>query len=490
MSRSVSTDLPDIEAGTYSLLMKINAKRWGDWPRPEDTVRKYCRSNQEKLLQVGLAYDLAHARGQTWETDQERVDREARLAKRKAMEKQKQREELREYRYKQWLIQKKQNERNKKRKQKEDEYRRKREGRKGTGFAAEPVGTSNGNANITNVNDDPITNAAAPNTALFRSNTNVTQQLPLRTTSIPAVNGQTQQPTFSEPVELGLSTRNLDLPPSQQTTGTTENAPKAPQSNSFEPASLVGLSEAGLERPPENARQISASEAPEAQPADGYSDSRTEATTQADLVRNQQAMFRPASLASIPEPLPVPPVSEQQEIFSPTDDRATEAPWLREDKSRNPNQAPNSTQPFNSQAPENAPAAPFPEDYQQVTGSNEATYGDRLLPNATNANDYNQSDNDSVMSFDSTIDTDLDLAELPKEEPAPVAPPPMDDEEDEENAEYANDPWNAVCVVGLRVFSKDPGAEIKVVTPKSGDEWDVKLDLDDPSKGPSELIRP
>ena len=487
MSRSVSTDLPELEAGTYSLLMKITAKRWGDLPRPEDTVRKYCRSNQEKLLQVGLAYDLAHARGQTWETDQEKVDREARQAKRKAMEKQRQREELREYRYKQWLVQKKQNERNKKRKQKEDEYRRKRESRKATGFTAQPGGTSDGNANAAIVNGISNANAAVEDTSLPRSDASITRELPLRTASNNAVNSQTPLPTFSESAEPGYSTRNPDMPSVQQATETAENASRAPQSDEFEPTSLVGLSEAGLERPPENRGRINAFEAPGPQSANESVDPRT---SQADPVKEQQAMFRPASLASIPAPIPVPPVSDQQEVFSPTYYRATEAPSLDENRSRDSYQAPTSTQPFDPQAPVEAPTTPIINEDQQAAESAEAADGDRLLPNATNANQYTQSDNESVMSFDSTIDTDLDLVEMPKEEPAPVAPPLVDDEEDEENAEYANDPWNAVCVVGLRVFSKDPGAEVKVVTPKTGDEWDVKLDLDDPSKGPSELIRP
>ena len=490
MSRSVSTDLPELEAGTYSLLMKITAKRWGDLPRPEDTVRKYCRSNQEKLLQVGLAYDLAHARGQTWETDQEKVDREAREAKRKVMEKQRQREELREYRYKQWLIQKKQNERNKKRKQKEDEYRRKRESRKASGFGLQPTENSNRNTSVTDTNGAPMPDSTGPDASLVRGDTSVAQQLPYRTTSSPAANGQTPQPALSEPVEPGYSTRNPDMPSAQQATDPAGLAPEAPQPESVESKSLVGLSEAGLERPPQNAHQSSATEAPGPQYGDRNPYPQVEPTAQADPVKEQQAMFRPASLASIPGPVPVPSAPEQQ-VFSPINYKATEPQGFNEHQSRDNYQGPNPGQPFDSQVPEGPPSVSFVDDLQQAPRSSVAAYGDTLLPNATNANDYNASDNDSVMSFDSTIDTDLDLVEMPKEEPAPVLPPPpVNDEDDEENAEYANDPWNAVCVVGLRVFSKDPGAEVKVVTPKTGDEWDIKLDLDDPSKGPSELIRP
>jgi hypothetical protein len=38
-------------------------------------------------------------------------------------------------------------------------------------------------------------------------------------------------------------------------------------------------------------------------------------------------------------------------------------------------------------------------------------------------------------------------------------------------------PWNAVCVLGLRVYSKDPEVSIKLVKPKDAEEGAV-LDAD------------
>ena len=492
MRRSVSTDLPDLEAGTYSVLMKITAKRFGDMPKPEDTVRKYCRSNQEKLLQVGLAYDLAHARGQTWETEEERREKLVREARRKAMEKQKQREELREYRYKQWLVQKKQNERNKKRKQKEDEYRRKRESRKGTSIALQPGGSSSANATTSNENGVQAPNRTASNAIAPINNVYATQELPLRINGDPAERNmearkQASQPTYCVPAEPNYSTRNSDIPYAQKATARDEYAAQAPPSNPSEPTNLADRSGVGLERPPSDESNPSTLVAADLVAANSPSTSQNEPTTQADSsLAEQQAMFRPTYSTTFPEPTSRPSIPELQESFSPMEGRAEDEQWVEENNSRDAYPTPESTQVYGSQAQEGAPARASSYDAQQVPESNVADYGGELLPNIGNANEYCQSDTYSVMSFDSTIDSDLDFDELRKTEPPP--PPPMEDDEDDENAEYANDPWNAVCVVGLRVFSKDPGVEIKVLTPKTGDEWDVRLDLDDPSKGPSELI--
>ena len=488
MNRSVSTDLPDLEAGTYSVLMKITAKRYNDLPRPEDTVRDFCRSNQEKLLRVGLAYDLAHARGQTWETEEERKEKAAREAKRKAMEKQKQREELREYKYKQWLIQKKQSDRNKKRKQKEDEYRRKRESRKATGIVKQPGDIASTNANTANQTGvEPIDTIAA-NAPDPENDVYADKGLPLRTNSVSfeqnvKTGNQIPQSTYPEPTEPNYSTRNLDMPSAQIATDRAERASQLPITDSTEPANLADTAAAGLERPPQAADEPSTSTAADPEATSNLSLAETKSTFPADAIAEQQAIFRPASIPTLPQPIPGPPVSKQQEPFSPAGGRAEDEQWTEEDRSRDYYPTPESNQAYDSQAQDEAPYDP-----RQAPESNAATPGDELPPNTGNANQYDDWDDDSVLPFDSDIDSDLDFAELPKtEEPLPPRRNDDDDEYDE-NTKFANDPWNAVCVVGLRVFSKDPGVEIKVVTPKTSDEWDFRLDLDDPSKGPSELI--
>ncbi|KAL9043921.1 MAG: hypothetical protein Q9214_002907, partial [Letrouitia sp. 1 TL-2023] len=94
----------------------------------------------------------------------------------------------------------------------------------------------------------------------------------------------------------------------------------------------------------------------------------------------------------------------------------------------------------------------------------------------------------SDASFNSSIVTELDLPDDASGVEVAKAPPATE-EADEENASFEDDPWNAVCVVGLRVYSKDKGLSVEVVRPKhEEDEADTPLDLDDASKGANRLM--
>jgi hypothetical protein len=74
MKRSVSTEL-DLPAGSYTVLVKIKATRFPN-STPEETIRSTCVRRREKLLSIGLSYDLAHAKGQFREQEKERLKRE------------------------------------------------------------------------------------------------------------------------------------------------------------------------------------------------------------------------------------------------------------------------------------------------------------------------------------------------------------------------------------------------------------------------------
>jgi hypothetical protein len=84
MKRSVSTEL-ELEAGNYTVLLKITGKRYHEDPTVEEVIAKTCRFRREKLLSIGLSYDLAHAKGQFRELEAEKKDttQEERRKKRK-----------------------------------------------------------------------------------------------------------------------------------------------------------------------------------------------------------------------------------------------------------------------------------------------------------------------------------------------------------------------------------------------------------------------
>lgn len=64
MSRSVAVEIPDMVAGEYIVFVSVTATRKTNKPTVEEVVKRETknRSQNDKLGQVGLAYDLAHAK--------------------------------------------------------------------------------------------------------------------------------------------------------------------------------------------------------------------------------------------------------------------------------------------------------------------------------------------------------------------------------------------------------------------------------------------
>ncbi|RYP03722.1 hypothetical protein DL764_004946 [Monosporascus ibericus] len=89
-NRSVNVEL-ELEAGEYVVLLKVNAARDRDVLPIEEVVRNNARDRRDKLVAVGMSYDLAHSKGQVRETPEER--RARREAERRRKERA--REELR-----------------------------------------------------------------------------------------------------------------------------------------------------------------------------------------------------------------------------------------------------------------------------------------------------------------------------------------------------------------------------------------------------------
>ncbi|CAG8010644.1 unnamed protein product [Penicillium salamii] len=98
MGRSVNAEI-NLEPGHYHVLMKITAFRHPDVQSTEEIVRQVASTRREKLVQVGLSYDLAHAKGLVRETDQEKRDND--LLKR--VERKKLRDETKTMMQKEWI---------------------------------------------------------------------------------------------------------------------------------------------------------------------------------------------------------------------------------------------------------------------------------------------------------------------------------------------------------------------------------------------------
>ncbi|KAI1500300.1 hypothetical protein F5X99DRAFT_240931 [Biscogniauxia marginata] len=69
--RSVNVEL-ELEAGDYVVLLKVNATRDLDILPIEEVIRNNARERRDKLVAVGMSYDLAHSKGKVTETPEEK----------------------------------------------------------------------------------------------------------------------------------------------------------------------------------------------------------------------------------------------------------------------------------------------------------------------------------------------------------------------------------------------------------------------------------
>ena len=377
MSRSVSTDL-ELDPGTYSVLMRITARRYQDDDTPEDIIRKNVKLRQNKLIQTGLAYDLAHAKGEIRESETEKQERQERELKTKAAEKKKQYALRREEKLKDWQRGKREKAREKRHAKKREEYERKKAEKGGVPELAE----------------GPVAGDA---TAV-----------------------QTDQPTASKSVNGTTVAAGVEAEIEKQAAaGAKEEITGEPAV----PASLPDPPEADESKPVDGARLATIAE--DSKPANG----------------------------NLANDTSVAPTNEDKDSAKSTNNSSAQNSQqfeaaLKSIPSVTVNGAPAPT----SEAPPPSIAAPS-----------------TLAPN----DDYQY---DSDASFDSSIDSVLDFPTQADDVVAEEEPLPIDAEED--NAEFENDPWNAVCVVGLRVFFKEGSCSVETVRPRQEEET---LDLDDTS---------
>ncbi|KAL8760110.1 MAG: hypothetical protein Q9184_003431 [Pyrenodesmia sp. 2 TL-2023] len=85
MVRSVTTEL-NLDAGQYTVMVRITASREKSIAKPEDVVAKNAESRRDKFMAVGKRYDIAHAKSGLQESGLEREEilRRERRDKRKS----------------------------------------------------------------------------------------------------------------------------------------------------------------------------------------------------------------------------------------------------------------------------------------------------------------------------------------------------------------------------------------------------------------------
>lgn len=120
MRRSVSAELDLDEAGEYNVLVKIKAERSMKALPVEQVIRENCRYRRDKLLRIGLAYDLAHAKGKVEESVAEKAARQKAESRQKSKERNELKEKLLKDKRRKKQIANKLKKKNKAKKAKED----------------------------------------------------------------------------------------------------------------------------------------------------------------------------------------------------------------------------------------------------------------------------------------------------------------------------------------------------------------------------------
>lgn len=354
MRRSTNAEL-ELEAGEYHVLMKVEATRNLDKASVEDVVRCNVKERRHKLLRIGLAYDLAHAKGVIKETDEEKNRRKRIQEVEKAKEHERMRQKL--------TIEKKKrthNQNKEKRKQRAAATKRKEKTKaKAEKVAAKEKMKEDGTkyeskaAKISNDKEEQKSNEKADvkQDASEKGSENTTPD---------------ENAKEAEAAEVAL-----------------DDSEKGPLPEQIETANPA---------PPEVSNPAETS---------------TEATSADEMVKIEL----PGTL---------------------------ETPVL----------------------------------------------GGSLVPPSMISTDLDSDDESDIVSVvsdisDGAVEDAIAEAKLAAEAAIIPLPPPNQDDENE----FEKDPWNAVAVVGLRVYSKDSAVSVKVIRPVDGDheeeKGEAKLDVDD-----------
>lgn len=102
MNRSVNAEI-NLKPGRYHVLMKITAYRYPGLDSTEEAVTRLASTRREKLVQIGLSYDLAHAKGRVVDTEKEKRAREEYEKRRRAAERKKQCDETKRRLQREWI---------------------------------------------------------------------------------------------------------------------------------------------------------------------------------------------------------------------------------------------------------------------------------------------------------------------------------------------------------------------------------------------------
>lgn len=367
MRRSVAAELDLDEAGEYLVLVKITAKRDFTALPAHTVIRDNAKDRRDKLLRIGLAYDLAHAKGRVVESEEDKKSRENAEARAKAKERKEIKDKLTE----------------KKKKKKRSEVKTARRER------------------------------ARQNKAKARAEAREKREADKK-----KLEGEVKKPEEEATVQT-----DANKPESEKADTDMADTEKTDTEK-------TGSEKADAETPSEEKTETKTMEDKDEQAPEGAAPTHTQT---------------PASS------------STRQAITEAALDQLDAATGVASRSSRSTRKnADRGVSPFNP--------------------------GDKLTRREASVYDSDDSDTDSCVSSvsDSTIDAEIEKAKLPT--PAVIKEEKKDKKaaDDESEDEFEKDPWNAIAVVGLRVYAKakevEKGEEVEVEVENSTGSEKIKMD--------------
>lgn len=376
MRRSVTAELT-LEPGEYHVLMKVQAVKSNGSLPVEEVVRNNAKDRRDKLVRIGLAYDLAHAKGLVSETDEEKKARKKAEAKKKAKEKKEMKDKLMKEK--------------KKRKHNENKETRKTRA------------------------------AAAKRKAKAKA--------------------KEEKKKAEKEKEAAEAKKDVN-----------EEAKEGSKDES---------KEGSKEESREESKDV------KEEPKDASTSTETPK-------KEDESEIKPEEV----KPESTPPAD-------PTVEKPAEAiPTVEEPKPSEPPPSKEADKPKESEPKETKAQAPAPAQTTLAGLPGLRINGVSAPSSVSGLDDFDEddlSDLDSNVSdiTSGVVEDEIAAAKLAAEQALPPPPPPADDEEDE----YERDPWNAIAVVGLRVYSRESGVSVRVLRPRVPEEGDekveAKLDVDD-----------
>ena len=424
MNRSATTEL-DLEAGQYLVMIKITAWRDKSKTTPEEIVKKTCQTRPEKLMAVGLSYDLAHAKGHLRDSELERKERLRR-----------------ERRDKRRLKAKKVFEAERKVQKKEKLRRLRLEAREKAKRGIEP--------------DDDLDAGSGVELSIKVGNS--TLKAIKRQNADDAVDG-------SRVVSQEGTSKQLKI-----IVETSDKVEKTRDRDQITSGEIEQPIEGG-DKKAEDANQALEGTKDEHE-GERKKDEDTDvkgvsATESGQESRNAQSTFTPSIFGLAPT------TSLESSAATADSDRAGGQPNVKFDETTAAGGKVTDTK-VATETAGNAGVADQSDVVETDTQFQNLTL-DNISDDGLSWNSDIDAPSDSPSETDSDSDSDTDTD-------ADADAPASSSNKDQPADDPANDPWNAVCVFGLLVYSKGSQAEIEVVKQQDGEDSSVenrKLDVDD-----------